>query len=106
MLNIKKSVVMFFRKSGEQIDSQCQFTYEGRTLDYVDEFQYLGCRLSSDGKWKKHLKIVESKGNRLLGLLSKSNIKEIRDVRLLKYVFNARVRRFKVQSGLIKKKRK
>ena len=41
---------------------------------------------------EKHLKIVESKGNRLLGLLSKSSIKEIRDVGLLKYVFNARVR--------------
>ena len=66
VLNIKKSMVMVFRKSGEQIDSQCQFTYKGRTLDFVDEFQYLGCWLSSDGKWKKHLKIVESKGNRLL----------------------------------------
>ena len=68
MLRIKKSMVMVFRKSGEQIESQCQFTYESRTVDYVDEFQYLGCRLSSDGKWIKHLKIEESKGNRLLGL--------------------------------------
>ena len=59
VLNIKKSVVMVFRESGEQIDSQCLFTYEGRALDYVNEFQYLGCRLSSDGKWKKHLTIVE-----------------------------------------------
>ena len=42
VLNVKKSVAMMFRKSGEQIDSQCQFTYEGRTLDRVDEFQYLG----------------------------------------------------------------
>ena len=38
VLNIKKSMVMVCRKSGEQIYSQCQFTHEGRTLDYVDEF--------------------------------------------------------------------
>jgi len=86
-LNVKKLVVMVFRKSGEQIDSHCQFTYEGRPLDRVDEFQYLGCRLSSDAKWKKHLKMVESKGNRLLKMLIKSSIKEIRDVGLLKYIF-------------------
>ena len=46
-------MVMVFRKSGEQIDSQCQFTYESRKLNLVDEFQYLDCRLSSNGKWKK-----------------------------------------------------
>ena len=62
VLNMQKSVVMVLRKCGEQIDSLCLFMYEGRTLDYIDEFQYLGCRVSLDGKWKKHLKIVESKG--------------------------------------------
>ena len=40
----------------------------------------------------KHLKMVESKENRLLGMLSKSIIMEIKDVGLLKCVFDARVR--------------
>ena len=35
--------------------------------------------------------MVESKGNRLLGMLSKSSVKEMRYVGLLKNIFNARV---------------
>ena len=35
--------------------------------------------------------MVENKENTLLGMLSKSSIKEIRDVGLLKYIFSARI---------------
>ena len=38
VLKANKSMAMVFRKSGERIDLQCQFTFEGKTLDRLDEF--------------------------------------------------------------------
>ena len=89
-LNVKKSVVMVFRKGGK-ITSRDRVKWEGIDLDCRDEFTYLGCKFSSNGKFGKQLKLSLAKGKSCAYAVTASQLANIQNLKMHKQIFQVKI---------------
>lgn len=68
-VNVDKTKIVTFEKSKRK--GQHRWTYNGKRVEQVKEFKYLGVTLSRNGKWDRHLENVSAQGLRLLPSLSR-----------------------------------
>lgn len=90
VLNVTKSVVMVFRQHG---NIEERFSVGEEVLKVVEDFVYLGCKFTSNGRWKGQIDYVASKGLRAIWLVLKSSVLKVglTDLRLQKRIFQTKL---------------
>ena len=63
-VNIKKTQIMIFNKSGRKLNQNFHFTLNGKTVDIVDQYQYLGLKLRPSGSMGLATEELFDKANR------------------------------------------
>ena len=71
-VNIKKTKVMIFNKSGRRLENLFKFILDGKYLEITDEYQYLGLKLRPSGSFNLAVQELNDKACR--AWLSISNI--------------------------------
>ncbi|CAG5039926.1 unnamed protein product [Parnassius apollo] len=66
-VNASKTKVMVFER--EESKTICEIRIEGELIEQVDEFVYLGCVFSRDGRYDKDIERRVNAGNRVNGAL-------------------------------------
>ena len=70
-LNITKTKVLHFReKSKTKTRSDHCFTFNGVTIDYAEQYKYLGLTLTEHLDWGEAIEEIHTKANRALALLN------------------------------------
>ena len=67
-MNTEKTKIVIFKRGGKTSDSE-KWTFNGKEIEVVSVFKYLGCLLSSSGSFKNHIdNAVDSARRGLFGL--------------------------------------
>ena len=67
-VNTEKTKIVIFKRGGKTSDSE-KWTFNGKEIEVVSVFKYLGCLLSSSGSFKNHIdNAVDSARRGLFGL--------------------------------------
>ena len=69
-VNEEKSKVVVFRNV-HKLKKMEKFSYNGKPIEIVDKYNYLGLTLSWNGKWTEHIKIAQIKANRGIYIIKK-----------------------------------
>ena len=68
-LNPTKCKTMVISRKRNSVQPYAQFVLNGRPLEQVETFKYLGIFLSSDLSWSAHIESICTKARKLIGLL-------------------------------------
>ena len=60
---------MVFSRKRHPVQAPSYFSLNGSTLEIVDSVKYLGITISFDLSWTKHINIISSEAQKLVGLL-------------------------------------
>ena len=63
-VNIKKTKVMIMNKRGRKLDNLYQFKLNGKTIEIVDQYQYLGLKLRPSGSMALAVQELHDKASR------------------------------------------
>ena len=63
-VNIKKTKVMVFNKSGRKLENIFRFKLDGKYLEITDEYQYLGLKLRPSGSFNLAVQELNDKASR------------------------------------------
>ena len=63
-VNIKKTKVMVFNKSGRKLENIFEFKLDGKCLEITDEYQYLGLKLRPSGSFSLAVQELNDKASR------------------------------------------
>ena len=63
-MNLQKTQVIVFNKSGKKLDEKFNFTLNGEKVDIVDEYQYLGLKLRPSGSMSVAVQELHDKASR------------------------------------------
>ena len=63
-VNLKKNQVIVFNKSGKKLDNKFHFTLDGKKVQSVDEYQYLGLKLRPSGSMSVAVQELHDKASR------------------------------------------
>lgn len=81
------------RKTGKEPRTREPCSINGKNIEYVSQFEYLGVWLSSDGKWKLHQQKMRDKASRALVQVKKYVYKYQKfSVKLLLHMFSTMVK--------------
>ena len=82
-LNPTKCKTMVISRKRNSVQPYAQFVLNGRPLEQVETFKYLGILLSSDLSWSAHIESICTKARKLIGLLYRRFYGNIDDHSLL-----------------------
>ena len=82
-LNPTKCKTMVISRKRNSVQPDAQFVLNGRPLEQVETFKYLGILLSSDLSWSAHIESICTKARKLIGLLYRRFYGNIDDHSLL-----------------------
>ena len=84
-VNLKKTAVMIFNKSGRQLKESFLLTYEGKEIPSAKSYCYLGITFSLSGSFKEAQKILRQKGLRAYFALKKNiDLRSISKIAVMK----------------------
>ena len=84
-VNIKKTAIMIFNRSGRQLKESTEFQYEGREIPTAKTYCYLGITFSLSGSFKVAQNLLRQKALRAyFGLKSEVDLYSISKVAVLK----------------------
>ena len=66
----------------------------GKELKIEKEFVYLGCKVTSKGRWSSHVDLMDRRGLRAMWSVLRSSLRKIglNDIKLMKRIFDSRLR--------------
>ena len=64
-VNVSKTKIMIFSKNGKW-SKKHNFTYNGETVDIVNEFKYLGMVFEDDGRFLSAIKLIKAQANKAM----------------------------------------
>ena len=67
MVNIEKTKVMVFRKRGGILVNE-SWSYNGNVIEIVEQFNYFGFVISTNGSMKKRYRYFSSKSTEIYGV--------------------------------------
>ena len=87
-VNINKTKIIIFSK-GNKISKKYKWYSDGKEIEIVNNYKYLGINLAQNGKWGIQIDEAIKKGKRLLGLVRKRmfQLKTNNNVKVMEKVF-------------------
>ena len=63
-VNLKKTQIIIFNKRGQKLDNKYNFVLNGKKVEIVDEYQYLGLKLRPSGSMTMAVQELHDKASR------------------------------------------
>lgn len=80
-------MLMHFPQKHIDVNDIPKLNFQGKTLNFVSDFKFLGVLIDDTLSWNKHVHYISNKLSRICGVLS--SLKKYLPLRILKTIYNA-----------------